>query len=316
MPFYKIISLYVLKNFSHEKFQVSSLPVYTKIIGSLSSADGSNLFYKRASLFTLFSFKKAVVSLEAAVIVPLFLCACLTMLFFIELFRIENCINSALHNTARNLGQYVALFEAGEVTGAALAEAGMGSIGVAAAGEMVKKAAGDTVLKHPALVNGKHGISFWGTSVDSEYIDLIVHYKVKFPVPFFSVPKIPIVQRCRLHVWSGKRMEDRLDEKEKIVYITPDGSVYHITDKCTHLRLSVMRVACSEISFRRNIGGAKYYPCERCMKGMDALLSVFITSEGTRYHSVRTCSGLKRTVKSVKLSEIKDKRPLCSRCGG
>lgn len=316
MSFYKIISFNTIKHFNQEKNHVSSLPVYTKIIDSLSSADEPNLFYKRASVFTLLSLKKAAVSLEAAVIFPLFLCACLSMLFFIELFRIESCVNSALHSTARNLGQYVALFEAGEVTGAALMEAGMQSVGVAAAGEMVKKAAGNTVLNHPAIVNGKHGISFWGTTIDSEYIDLVVHYKVKFPVPFFSSPKIPIVQRCRLHVWSGKQQDNGLDENEVIVYITPDGSVYHKTDKCTHLKLSVVRVAYSDIRYRRNIGGAKYYPCERCLKRTDAALSVFITSEGTRYHGIRTCSGLKRTIKSVKLSDIKDKRRACSRCGG
>ena len=54
----------------------------------------------------------------------------------------------------------------------------------------------------------------------------------------------------------------------------------------------------------RNTYGAKYYPCESCSRNQNPAGCVYITSTGNRYHNQETCSGLKRTIRLVKLSQV------------
>ena len=96
------------------------------------------------------------------------------------------------------------------------------------------------------------------------------------------------------------------------VYVTETGLVYHRDYHCTHLELSIHMVLQSEIESLRNEGGGKYHPCQHCMKGAGG--GVYITDTGDRYHSSLSCSGLKRTIYAVPLSEVAGKGA-CSRCG-
>jgi uncharacterized cysteine cluster protein YcgN (CxxCxxCC family) len=54
-----------------------------------------------------------------------------------------------------------------------------------------------------------------------------------------------------------------------------------------------------------------YKACDFC--GDDCGDKVYVTDYGESYHSSRSCSGLKRTVSRVKLSEVQDVGG-CSRC--
>lgn len=71
-------------------------------------------------------------------------------------------------------------------------------------------------------------------------------------------------------------------------------------------------VSDTEVKALRNSSGGKYYPCEHC--GGGAAGGVYITDNGDRYHSTLACSGLKRTVYAVPVSEAAGKG-VCSRCG-
>lgn len=103
----------------------------------------------------------------------------------------------------------------------------------------------------------------------------------------------------------------RLEESETYVYITPEGSVYHLYADCTHLDLSVQRVTLTKAKTEKNVYGERYDECEIC--GDDFGLLVYITSEGNRYHARRSCSGLKRTIRQVPLREVEN-RNCCMRC--
>lgn len=104
-------------------------------------------------------------------------------------------------------------------------------------------------------------------------------------------------------------------EDNRIVFVTKTGEVYHTSNICTHISLSIREVQFSEVSKLRNKNGAKYYPCEYCVQGkLEG--SVFITEEGNRIHKNKNCTGLKRTVIEMKKidAESRGYRP-CERCG-
>ena len=104
-------------------------------------------------------------------------------------------------------------------------------------------------------------------------------------------------------------------EDNRIVFVTKNGKVYHTSNICSHIRLSVKAVDYSIVGGMRNKGGAKYYPCEYCARG-GLSGTVYITEDGNRIHKNKNCSGIKRTVISIKKSdaEARGYRP-CERCG-
>lgn len=152
-----------------------------------------------------------------------------------------------------------------------------------------------------------------GVKVEGDDIYVrIPHYdKALFTAPFVGGFLTEDVL-CR-RIWSGRLLTDvSEDEDDEIyVFVAENGIVYHRFESCTHLRLSVSEISRSSLSEMRNSSGGKYYPCEKCGGGSGD--TVLITSDGTRYHSDRECSGLKRTYTKVKLSETG--LPPCTRCG-
>lgn len=117
-----------------------------------------------------------------------------------------------------------------------------------------------------------------------------------------------VIQGACCRAWIGFT---ELELKETYVYITPGGNVYHLYADCTHLDLSIQRVTIARARLAKNEYGENYSECEICEDSFGAL--VYITSEGNRYHSKRSCSGLKRTVRQVPISQVQG-RSRCLRC--
>ena len=69
-----------------------------------------------------------------------------------------------------------------------------------------------------------------------------------------------------------------------------------------------------KVSQRRNDNGEKYSPCETCSRHQNPSGTVYITGSGNRYHNDASCSGLKRTVRLVKKSQLGNMH-VCSKCG-
>ena len=149
---------------------------------------------------------------------------------------------------------------------------------------------------------------------EDEMIKLIRPARVKPAVPILAYPGTTIVSCCYMRAWTGYDVERNAggSESEEYVYITETGTVYHRERNCTHLTLSIELAGKDEVEQLRNESGAKYYPCEKC--GGDGSGLVYLTREGNRYHNTIECSGLKRTVRCIPLSEAGG-RPPCSRCG-
>ena len=146
---------------------------------------------------------------------------------------------------------------------------------------------------------------------DPEYIELCLDCNLVPIGNYFGLFRVPYARRCISHVWCG--YERGFFKEDEYVYVTNDSEVYHLDRDCSHIRLTVIDTDSDRVGALRNNGGAKYKPCEICHSSLsDGKL--YITPEGDRYHNNIMCSGLKRTVRTIKISETGDRRP-CSRCG-
>ena len=86
-----------------------------------------------------------------------------------------------------------------------------------------------------------------------------------------------------------------------------------LSKDCHYLDLSIHTVSAGDIDEARNANGGKYYPCS-CAKHA-AAGSYYVTDYGTNYHADLSCSGLKRTIREVDISEVSSMHA-CPKCGG
>ena len=133
-----------------------------------------------------------------------------------------------------------------------------------------------------------------------------------------ALPSVRIAVRGRVHTWSGRDPSETdgtagESEQDELVYVTEYESVYHTTSECTHLSLSIQAVGGGMVGQLRNQDGKKYHACDKCVGSGSMNGTVYITREGTCYHNDAECSGLTRSVRLVKKSEVEDLR-ICSRC--
>ncbi|MCD7819835.1 MAG: hypothetical protein LUH07_12430 [Lachnospiraceae bacterium] len=153
---------------------------------------------------------------------------------------------------------------------------------------------------------------------EDEMIDLVLTYQIRSPFGIVNLPGSFFIQRASVRAWVGRSEEQESEEneegetEEELVYVTASGTVYHVDSECTYLKLSIQTVDADALDSLRNNSGEIYHACELC--GSDSGSTVYITKEGNRYHSSLSCSGLKRTVTQVKLSEVGDMH-VCSKCG-
>ena len=186
-------------------------------------------------------------------------------------------------------------------------------------GQVISSAGADYLNGSP-LTNGAAGLQLWESEIfgPNDEIDIVVTYSVSPWSSLIRFSPFRMANRYYAHIWNGYRLsgEGEGGEVTQIVYVTENGSVYHMSTDCTHLLLSVREVPSDLIDYIRNQGGGRYQPCSRCASGSPPS-TVYITSQGDRYHHNRGCSGLRRTVTSVTIEQAQQAGlGPCSRCGG
>ena len=259
-------------------------------------------------------------SLEAAFTLPLFIFAIITLLSWMEIFRAYTDIETTMCQAGREAALYACAGDiadnytdtdgnTGDLISAVLADgyaySKLATNYTAGNGQSVKVTR-DT-LSILSFAESK-------ASVSAGYIDYSLTYTAKPLCNYFNLFGIPLSHRCYLHTWTGYDVSGNSvsDNSERMVYITETGTVYHLSRSCTYLDLSIQAVDASEIADIRNRSGAIYYECELCSPTGEGI--VYITDYGDRYHYSLTCSGLKRTISEVPLSEVEETMNCCSRC--
>lgn len=269
---------------------------------------------KRVSSFTLFHFR-ASVTVEAAFVLPLFLFFMLHILSAISMIEAQSRLGAALHQTGNQMAF------AGYVYGKTMEGVPEGIAAVALtegyARNRILSYAGGDYLEHSSIRNGAAGISFAGTSImgRNDIVEICLSYEIE---PLFSVMGFDAfgMKQCYYgKAWTGFNVEDGVSDitsEDPMVYITQTGTVYHTNRNCTYLNPSIQSISAEKVESVRNSSGAKYYPCQRCA-GKQWQGQVYITEYGSSYHASVSCSGLKRTIYTIPLSEVGG-RGRCTKC--
>jgi len=256
-------------------------------------------------------------TIEAALVMPIVIVVLTALMSLIAMMGTELKLQQAMEVTGGRLAGYMCAAEAltAEEKNTLLREVSedivLTSISAELVREEITEELGGSFSDNTLIRGGLEGISFLGTRFDPGTQNITICATYDLQVPFFSIlgASIRISQRTVRRAWTGKVSEG--SGAEEIVYITETGRVYHTSLSCSHLKLSISSVSRGSIEGRRNTDGAKYYPCELC--GEEEASTVFITSYGDRYHTNRNCSGLKRTIKSIPISQV-GSRTLCKTC--
>ena len=256
-------------------------------------------------------------TLEAAFVLPFFLFAIINILFAVNIIGTQSRINAALHQTGNKMAFAGYVYE--RTVGSALPDGltGVAMTNVYARGQILEYVGRD-YLNQSCVADGADGISFAGSSVmeDGDIIDLQVSYKVRPFSGIMGFNGFAMAQRYYGRAWTGYDVTQYVSDTQQddpMVYITETGTVYHTDRNCTYLNPSVESVPAVIVREKRNQSGGKYYPCEICGTSV-GMGQVYITKQGSSYHSRINCSGLKRTIYTVPLSQVGG-RGRCSKCG-
>ena len=260
---------------------------------------------------------KGSMTLEAAFALPFFLFAVINILFAVNIIGTQSRINAALHQVGNKMAFSGYVYE--HTVGGAIPDsvAGVALTSLYARGQILEYT-GREYLEQSCVVDGAGGISLAGSSVmgAGNIIDLQVSYQVKPFAALMGFRGFTMRQRYYGKAWTGydvTQYVSDIQQEDPMVYVTRTGTVYHLDRNCTYLNPSVEVVSVSDLADRRNQSGGKYHPCELC-DGDRAQGQVYITSQGSSYHSRIQCSGLKRTIYTVPLSGVEG-RGACSKCG-
>jgi len=242
--------------------------------------------------------KKGSMTVEASLVLPIFLFAALSVLSINKLILYEEQVQWALARTAREASvEYAALDKSLVLSPAYL----MGKMNL--------------YLNEDGLI-----VSMARSRFESETneIDLIADYEATVPFPVLSRRRFHCTERVHTRAFTGvtTRQGGGGENEDMVVYVTKTGKVYHRSLSCTYLKLHISQVKYGDLTYLRSESGGKYYNCESCCRGMKFRTEddVFICSYGDRFHSYRTCKNMKRSIQEILLSEAGSRLP-CSRCG-
>lgn len=254
-------------------------------------------YQQESSPYDYFS-KQASLTVEASIVLPIFILsmACLSSILFVIYSDLK--IREAICEEA----ELIAMITYDEIIDADYIK------------DKVCSRLGKGICESSYVDYERGGLDFSETDLSNREVGkIIVHYNVKIPYDFSGFLHYRFTECVVFHTWIG--YIDGLhgsDLSSDEVYITETGSVYHVKPDCSYLKPSIREVTRMELAKLRNIEGAKYKACERC-KDMTELSVIYVTNDGTRFHKTLGCSGLKRTIYTIKISEIGKRKP-CSKC--
>ncbi|KAB1438633.1 hypothetical protein [Candidatus Galacturonibacter soehngenii] len=260
--------------------------------------------------------QKASLTVEAAMVLPIFIFAICFMMYFTEIVKIQAEVGNELYKQSKDLALYAYVYERAQ-SNDIIASGQVENLvsGMLSSLYVKSKITNELGENYFEINHVEGGISLLLSSYmqEEDMIDVVGIYSIKIPFQFFQIDKVRVIQRARIRAWTGYDASNGSDTEEEMVYITQYGSVYHVDISCTHINLSVSQIRETQVSNLRNDSGGKYYECELCGDEQGDG-SLFITNTGDRYHKRRDCSGIRRGIIAIPISQIEG-RQRCQRCG-
>lgn len=264
---------------------------------ALSSASGSR---KRGSL-----------TVEAAMVLPLFLFFMVILMVPTGVMKEGRRIQTALEAAGEEVSQYAYVLHQLKL-GERLETSGLDGF----TEEFLDGLTEEGILLYVRKrVEGRVGVerlesaSFVRSSVlrDGETIDLVMDYRVKIPFSVFGLSSMPMTARSCRRAWIGREGGSgrRDGQEDELVYIGKASTRYHRQRTCHYLYNDIKQISFKEVEDARNLSGGKYKPCSRCGKFAEENGSVFLMPSGEKYHSDRNCSSIMAYVEAVPLSQVR-----------
>lgn len=257
-------------------------------------------------------------SVEAAAVLPIFLCFMVNLIFYMEVFRLHSQCEMALREVGNKMAVYGHIYKDTENGEEGLAEQTAENIVFSylyVKNEMIERL-GKEYLETSPMTDGTDGMNLLRSRImqEGDIIDLILTYRVSPMIRIAGFPPFYLMNRYYGRAFTGYEPDLSGDENgEPMVYLAENGTVYHSTPDCPCLRLSVRPVPADSIVSYRNEDGEKYRACPVC-GGKGSSGTVYITEWGECYHSSPACSTLRRSVTAIPVSEA-TRFPMCSKCG-
>lgn len=290
---------------------------------------------------------KGSLTVEAAMVLPVFIIALLCILNFFVIINYQNIMQYSLHYAAQSVGRYSYIMNHADSLLFNSSTKGVDThsnkrvdqniqenVNQNIDGDVIhsgislgyvwKKLLTDELkayTKKSNVLNGVNGISILGSEINKEENKGISDIKVSYAIKSDLFGKKEIVQlanRCYFRAWVGESIIGRGADTQQgqTVYITKTGRVYHYSSTCSYIKILATGVRYAEVSGMRNANGGKYKACTACVKGqLNDNNTVYVTTDGKRYHSNNQCSKIKREVTAIDISEVGSRRA-CSKCGG
>ncbi len=270
---------------------------------------------------------KGSLTLEAAISFPIFIFAVINLLSALEVIRANSDIETCLHK----IGKEVALYAVAEdmvndyiglkgVTSEVCATMLADGYSASRMSEDYSSVYGHSMDVIPTGITPVN-FALSKAVVDESIVDISVLYQVEPIYNVFNIKGYLLSNRCYMHMWTGydgKGISGAGTSDQK-VFVTENGTVYHLTTSCSYLDLSISGVQSSALSDKRNQSGEIYSACEICKPSTtdSTTTLLFITDYGDKYHNSLSCSGLKRTINEMSKQEAIEKGlGACSKCGG
>lgn len=273
-------------------------------------------FIKRISLLILPKTPvKASMTVETALVLPLFCFFMIHMGSAIEMIRLHGNLEVALWDAGRQVGIYGGLLDEGQNADGEEenSEDRLGTVAISYSyvKNQIRNQLGEEYLEQSPLEHGIDSLQFLESRTEDDICEIVVTYGISPLTEALEFRKFRMANRYYGHLWNGYEIPGT-EDAEEYVYVTEGSEVYHTSSECTHLRLSIRWVEEADIP-------KGYHPCEKCMgqKKEDTVTEdagYYICTEGECYHRRRDCPGLRRTVFRIARKDAGSYRE-CNRCG-
>ncbi len=255
---------------------------------------------------------KGYITVEASLVVPMFLFFFLAMVEMVMLLMAEAHIHQALAAATDYVAQHCYLEQKIlQKTSEKKKEQRVTTdvetlVDKALLWKQFQDYLGEDFYVDRMISGGKSGIvvTVEQDKENQKVIQSFARYKAEAHLPLLGTYSINLSNQIKQKSFVGFS-EEELYLEDSYVFVTPNREAYHLRRDCTHLMLKVKNVSASQ--------KGRYNTCYYCGESQTET-GIYIAENGQVYHSKRDCIGLKRTVRRVKRSSVEG-LGACSRCG-